>query len=678
MKFPRILLCMLVMALSALHSEAKKINLGNYIVYEGEYDKKSATPIGVGQLSMLSKDNTFVNKNGEKEPCVIDVLQGIFEGNHVTSAKIAFNSGVIYEGTVDYEIETQSKLYDKITYTLTGGILQSGNANGQGLTLRFDADEIVTIERRLDAMTVTAKTSVFNITSEYTDSYLHGFRLSLLTDLFESPIIQIIPSYIESSSNIKDLVVTRTNVQQGKTLSTSSGNILNDIRLQSSVNIGTRIAEKWRLIPQEPTMQDNNGKIIDITTDNGQKIIRRGDEILSYSDNKRVLEVIRHFDDAEFHYKDTIATIDYKNGDVFKGQIYSDNLSNDGEYLDERKLLECFLKTPTIATTEISPFTGTLKKANSEVENYKYGHSYDSIVESDFIGMWNVSTGKYPSFDKMTEEGYINIFPDHSYEWIIKQRNYGGYDEPAVFMDSQRCGEWKIVDNCLVLTDKPEKTKLDKRAYPSSIGVKNMSDIIALNEKYKKEALDEMEKLKHNAIVSSDFDIVDESPSVIRMFIGNLSYSFAKISDNSTEHEFNIDKLIGRWGVADENAIYDFNADGTYVSYQSRQIVNASWTESFTVCMTGTWSYEDKLLILISKPSESIVQAKVINPQPWAAARVPARNKELLQIAMEKQAEHRATDWTTGSFVTIVSWNDNYIKCKNNTNGDVFDMVRLQ
>ena len=674
MKLKRVILYTLIMTLSASHIEAKKVNLGNYIVYDGEYEKRSATPIGAGQLSMSSKDNTFVNNNGEKEPCVIDVLQGIFEGNHVSSAKITFNSGVVYEGTVDYEIETQPKLYDKITYTLTGGVLQCNNANGLRGTMEFDADEVVTIERRLDAMTVTAKTSVFNITSEKKDLRFHGF---LLSDLFGSPIIQIIPSYIEGSSNIKDLVVTRTNEQRGKTLSTSSGNILNDIRQQSAANIGTRVAEKWGLMSQEPTIQDNNGKNIDITTDNGQNIIRRGDELLSYNNNKRVIEIIRHFDDAEYHYKDTIATINYKNGDVFKGQIYSSNLYNDGEYIEERKLLECFLKSPSTATAGIIPFTGTLNKANNEVENFKYGHSYNSIVESDFIGMWNVSTGKFPSFDNMTEEGHINILPDHSYEWTIKQRNYGGYDEPTVFMDSQRYGEWKIIDNYLVLTDKPEKTKLDKRAFPSSIGVKKMSDITALNEKYKKEALDEMEKLKHNATVSSEFDILDESPSIIRMFIGKLTYSFAKISDNSTEQKVNIDKLIGRWGVADTDEIYDFNADGTYTSYRSTQDVKANWTESYTVCMTGTWSYEDNVLILITIPSETIVQAKVINPEPWATARVPARNKELLQIAMEEQAEHRATDLTIGSFSTIISWSDEYFKCKKNTNGEIYDFVRL-
>lgn len=85
-------------------SYAKTVKLGNFVVYEGEYDKRGIGAHGPGTLTMkdnieTTSQNMSCNKQRSGAPSrpipstVQDILTGTFEGNKVTNAQLTFGFG---------------------------------------------------------------------------------------------------------------------------------------------------------------------------------------------------------------------------------------------------------------------------------------------------------------------------------------------------------------------------------------------------------------------------------------------------------------------------------------------------------------------------------------------------------------------------------------------------------
>lgn len=659
MRIYRLLIFILLVSIT-FDGYAKKEKLGKYTVFEGTY-KKGVGAIGAGTLTMATKISALdkLASVGEKqpEPIVVDVLTGYFNGNHVTSATLLFNSKWKFEGTVDFQVETSQDGTDQVFYTLTEGLITgprySKHFSNKGIKLK-DSQKVV-IRREINNSWVSVTSTDIQVVEEANGLSFRGFNISRLIG---STIFGVQQYRFCNKIEISKLAPPPP---------TYTGQ-------RYSNNTGSKKDELWELDKYgNQEYVNENGESVTFGQKDSYYYINNGSNNVTYSNNN-VLKAYVVYKDAKLTYSNKNSTIIYSNGRRYEGTVWADEIKNGGDFTSESKMLYSFLNAKTIKESSIEPCTGVLTD-NGKVEKYSYGHKHSSIRPDSFIGTWNVSCGKVPSFDRMNPEGFIEFLPDYTYKWTIKQRDYGSYSSPAYFIDTYRFGTWKIEENNLVLTEQTDKTILSKRVLPSEQGGIKSDILKQYEERARQEVEAENQKFSNMGTGQpSAFDLFTINTTSVQCIINDLTYSFTRRKENN-EPQFTRELLIGRWGIADYDQVFDYNADGTYARYDTKKVRTMDWTESFSTCFRGTWQIVDDELIVISDPTQSIVQAKVENPEYWAKAKAPARNKELLNIAAEQQKSYRLSP-ATGTYSTFVSWNGQVLRLKT-ASGKVFNFVRL-
>lgn len=648
----RILVLTILSLLITFQVHAKKTKLGNYITYEGEYEKKGIGAIGSGSLYMLSKNNTFANSQGEKDYCVTDAMEGVFEGSHVTSARLVFNSAWYFEGTIDFNIDSQKRQYDKIKYTLSNGNL-SFFPDKEKIDLHLGINDTIVIERYMDDEVITTTSSVFYINS---DEKIKCRDLSLEHVLNVGRIICKQPVCINASNQLSGLVKKSNGNRILVPRSGTRNNTIQSLAVLTAPVIGQKVLEKWKLKKQGTPMfyDEANRSIVTSQHENIYKI-EHGEDIITY-DHFRLLSLKRRYEDATITYNDTVARILYANGDIYEGMIYSKLLTQYGYYENRSNMIRAFMSSHSINSINIDYYDGVVTKSDGQRDIYKHGHNINIVKSSAFTGEWEVSSGKAPNFDNMNYEGRISISPNKEYVWTIHQRDYGFARYPAVFRDSQRYGVWDIKGNELQLKQTPAKNTYSFRVYPSADNNLPVEEINKVKPLLEQEIAQTKEKeMSEGTNIISSFDVVDISDDMIYFYIGDMAYRFIKAKD---ENSINREYFIGRWGIADYDQVIDFNSDGTYKRYDTTKSYKIGWTENFSICIEGTWRYENGELILVSVPSKSIVQATVTGVNSLYARQATARKQELQQIAVSEQAKHRSNDKPRGTFSKVTSVSD--------------------
>lgn len=685
MKLKVFLFCVAILMVIA-PAHAKKVTLGNYFYYDGDYNKSAKMPSGAGSLVMYSNGNSFTDADGNKDYGVTDMLAGTFNGTHVSNALLVFSSSWSFEGSVDYEINTSLNDGESIRYTLYNGKFTSRypyKSNGRVKateTVLTIAEDSVIIERFINNDIVTVKSGVMVNNTKSGPLYFGRYIVAGLLGIDE--IYCTKKERIEASTKISDLIHLEENTQRMKqqnqkrqqnngSLNPFSG-LFKSIKAQTVSHIGTRYAESWDFVTVDESYCDKEGKSIVAKKNNEVSILKYGENEVRYNSEK-LLSAHRVYDDCVFSYSNTVATVKYTNGDVYQGKVYSQWLNNGGLYNSESTLLQKIVTEKSFSKSGIDPFDGVKTFADGTTEKFSFGHSHKSITKESVVGIYEVSCGQYPSFDNMKFEGTIQLFEDNTYQWTIEQKTYGSETDLAVFRTSYRCGKWNILNNQLVLTETPEKNQFSCKAYPSRSNRLTQSQIEQLRAKYVQEANDQYKKTASSGSSSFAFDIVEQSRYSLKFFIGNISYKFAK--KEGLIGKIQPSQIVGRWAVPAYDEIYDFNSDGTYRSYNTDQIMKSDWTESFTVCQSGKWILDNQDFILICDPTKAEVQAKVVNPRNSALARVPARNKELLQMAVSKQAEHRKNDNIYGVLGRMIEVSDNVLTIE--ARGIEFRFIRM-
>lgn len=109
------LLLLCLMPFFSLNAKDIKLKISETTFYFGEAKKK--VPMGMGTLYVMDRPS--------KEPVLRqDIITGVFNGNHVSSAEVIFSSGWQFKGELTYKTETISKkpLQSVFYYYLTGNI----------------------------------------------------------------------------------------------------------------------------------------------------------------------------------------------------------------------------------------------------------------------------------------------------------------------------------------------------------------------------------------------------------------------------------------------------------------------------------------------------------------------------------------------------------------------------
>lgn len=112
----QLLLLLLLVSFSSLYAAKPKINTINYntnVIYQGLTDKK--TPSGEGMLRV------FVTRFKSSEIKKQDIIEGVFDDNKVEGS-LTFDNGIIFNGSLQIEINNDVIIYHLLKGTLQGNI----------------------------------------------------------------------------------------------------------------------------------------------------------------------------------------------------------------------------------------------------------------------------------------------------------------------------------------------------------------------------------------------------------------------------------------------------------------------------------------------------------------------------------------------------------------------------
>lgn len=140
----QLLLLLSLMTFSALNAAKPKIKTINYrsnVIYQGY--SMSKKPNGEGKLYVIP----FGSENLDN----IDIIEGVFDDNKVEGS-VTFNNGVLFKGTLQFEIISNDILYYLIEGSLQGNV-KKRNEDYAGSTMiqrSYDLQAPITIRRSIN------------------------------------------------------------------------------------------------------------------------------------------------------------------------------------------------------------------------------------------------------------------------------------------------------------------------------------------------------------------------------------------------------------------------------------------------------------------------------------------------------------------------------------------------
>ncbi len=278
--------------------------------YKGNLENGS-TPKGEGMLSVVAYNRYASTK-------VLDVIEGVFDGNHVTNAKLKFNSGYQFVGDLDYDVSENGN--DEVyTYNLDGYLMDN---TGKGLLL----DSAFVIRRHTDFST---------------------FR-TMIEDFVGSSYLYYLDNEYTSLTGCDTLKVLR------------------------KVSISEKKPGIWQHIldfaENEPVYYYNNGAVV-TKFKNGFTVDRK-DASFVVKDG-HLSEFLKDYEEGFFHYvKDGQSQIIYYDGSKYEGTL---SISSDHECRSIEEEVSTYLEVPRMNDYRIMYHDGTSTLANGKRDVWKNG-----------------------------------------------------------------------------------------------------------------------------------------------------------------------------------------------------------------------------------------------------------------------------------------------------------------
>lgn len=663
---------------------AKTVKFGSHIRYEGEYDKQAGAR-GYGVITMRTKkangfekfmaEASAASQNQTKrygqrnvprnqqtkielshpiEAVVEDRLEGTFNGNEVTEAKLHLNGGVSFEGTLEYEIDCQEKDVDKIIYQLKSGTITIGREIFQIEDITPE-NQTLTITRTMNRTHVAVSSSTF-------------YRINPLTK--EVKVGQF--TIDELMKNCKQYEPTKI---IGKA---SIDSLENVVKVQKKHAI-----EQWSLrSTSEPLIfKDSRNRVLSTKVNGEEYTINIGDEESITFSNTALLRCLRNFQDAKLSFSPEESEIHYSDGKTYKGTLtVGDRMYSNGVFFgrqyDTKDLLSKLLDED-FSMTRLQPFKGKMVNADGSIENeYFYSHTLASLQSVEFSGSWELRLSD--NFEKMQNVRANNTYiinSDGTYTFMQEQRVF---NRIVTFDKHRESGTWKLSGNKLVFNENPATSQYTRSIYPGTISSIKFEELEAIRQQEQRNTEQFVDSIRRLPSIMHEFDIYSTlTEGQIWMFKDEQCYGLFRKNIQNDVIEIEKSAIVGRWGIADYDQVIDINSDGTYTRYSTtRQVLN-KWTEVFQSSTSGTWTLNNDELILISNSRLTEVNAFAENPAYFVSqSEFNNRNKELHSYAVSSQAEQRASDYTRGTFSRITRLASDFFYAKDN-NGQNYQFYRL-
>lgn len=353
--FLSVLLILIACLVVPLSVNAKKVKYNSHLYYEGEVSKGKPSGKGIlyctlekvdnfgsGFMKFISDPNYNPLTATKAKDGVCDVIQGIFSGNHVTDATVAFNSGWGYEGD---------------------------------LIFNADDDKVVTF---------SFVNGVFTIPANYTGSIFNEIRVvdtcymarGLENFAMKTSRIKVHPSSIKISNK---LGVIPTSFIRYK------GFVVN-VELNQSIN---NKKEEWGInYYKNDVYQSEDKKLILKITDN---ISNGSPRIIYYSQNEPITyfdskgAYLFHLNDGDVMRDSTLqCIISYKDGSTFKGKIRfmgkgGNDLSETVSFDPTSKFYIGNYDINTSIKSCIAPYTGLLSYKDGRSVRYTDGMTEEEL-----------------------------------------------------------------------------------------------------------------------------------------------------------------------------------------------------------------------------------------------------------------------------------------------------------
>lgn len=278
--------------------------------YQGEL-KDGIIPKGKGTLYVMASNHFETDK-------VIDIVEGVFDGNTVTNAEMTFNSGYRFFG--DLECEVSEKGDDEIyTYNLNG-VLKDNEGS-----IMF-CDTAFFLKRHTD--------------------YSHA-RTSI-DDFNGTTIIRYLDKEYAHYTGCDTLEVS--------------------MRLKLSERLFGKWNRDFGFAEKEPVYYYSNGVVITKIQD-GVSVDRKDASFVVK--NNRLAEFLRDYEEGFFHYlKDGQSQIIFKDGSRYDGTLAISSARNCNSVEDE---IAAYIEVPRMNDYRIMYLEGTTIMANGKKEIWKKG-----------------------------------------------------------------------------------------------------------------------------------------------------------------------------------------------------------------------------------------------------------------------------------------------------------------
>ncbi len=278
--------------------------------YKGELQNGS-TPKGQGTLNVLAADRYESGK-------VIDIIEGVFDGNSVSGATLKFNSGYKFVGDLNYEVSEKGN--DEVySYNLNGKLI-----DGKGQTVFQDTAFV--LKRHTDL----------------------GASRTNIDDFEGETYISSIDKEYASFTNCDNMKVLRKLKLWEKTSGKWDCNFL--------------FAEK------EPVFYYSNGTVVTKFLE-GINVDREDASFVVKNDH--LTEFTKTYEEGFFHYvKEGQSQIIYKDGSRYEGTLAISSGNNFKSVEDE---IATYLKAPRMSDYRIMYLEGKSTYANGKQDVWKKG-----------------------------------------------------------------------------------------------------------------------------------------------------------------------------------------------------------------------------------------------------------------------------------------------------------------
>lgn len=298
------------LALNTINPKEVWTMIHHHGAYQGEL-KNGTIPKGRGTLYVVADKHFELDK-------VIDVVEGVFDGNTVTDAKMTFNSGYGFIGDLEYEVLEKGD--DEIFKYNLNGVLKDSKGN------TMFCDSAFVIKRHTD--------------------YIHA-RTSI--DDFNG------------TSNIRYLDKEYVHLTGCDTLEVSR-------RLKLSEKPFGTWNREFGFAEEEPVYYYTNGTQVKVLKDGIN--VDRGDFNYQVKDG-HLMEFFKVYKEGIFHYvKAGQSEIIYNDGSKYRGTL---SISTDHECKSIEDEVKAYIEVPRMNDYRIMYLEGTTTLANGKTDIWKEG-----------------------------------------------------------------------------------------------------------------------------------------------------------------------------------------------------------------------------------------------------------------------------------------------------------------